>query len=608
MKKALLGQLARVAFRFARVGCAGISVRLASSLQDGSRSVGPRRMIHAMRTHPSRLAALLVTITAATTLAQTAPPAMLPSDVTTPPTDAAPPPTVTGEATTAAIEPSATATAAAEVTPPEPPPVTGPLPQPFAPPPAMFMAQRQLDEGRMRAGVYGGLPYFIDEHDRLRLYPGGRLRTDFQVSPASPDLPGTGAGLGPRFFVRRVRLDLSGELYGRLAFSLGAELGNERIGDAGSSSTGTPRLTTVSAHAAALRPVDVSVSYRLRRWLSFTIGQQNTPFSMSNRTAEPALSGMERPLAIRGFAVPDESALGLGIWGDVTEFASYELGVFDGDGGHGPFADRTPDFIGRATVRPLRRLGKSKLVRELELGMSGRIGGRDMVHYGYPTLATAAGFVMWQPGYVDSLGRSTQILPSGKQRAVGGEVRVPVELPGGRGLDARAEAYFVDNGTREGVDGFIATHSERFGRVQGIGWSAQVSLWALGDAFVSGTPGVWRPKHVQLDDDEPLRRGLEVAVFASGVNASYSGATREGSVEDALTPRSNITVYELGAGLTYWRGTLFRAGAQYLAYVAPASGTDANFIALPGDLPDSGGKVAGGDVHHELAARVGVSF
>ncbi len=465
----------------------------------------------------------------------------------------------------------------------------------------------------MYAGVHRGVPYLSDAHDRLRLYPGGRLRMDLQCAPGAPDLPGLGAHLGPRFYVRRVRLDLSGDIYGRLAFSLGGELGSERIGETNFTGPDTPRLAHVSAHDSSLRPVDVSVSYRFRRWLSFTLGQQNTPFSLSNRTPEPATSTMERPLAIRGFTVPDERALGLALWGDVTDLVSYEAGVFDGDGEHGPFADATPDFAARAVVRPLRRLGKSRVLRDSRLGVSGRIGGRDMVSYDYPTLATGGGYVLWQPGYVDSQGRITHVLPSGMQRAIGGELRAPFDLPGGRGAELRAEAYFVENDTREAVQGFIATNSERFGRVRGLGWYAQASLWALGDAFASGEPGTWRPKQIDRENDAPLPRGLEIVLLASGINASYSAATREGSTEDALTPRSNITAYELGGAFNYWRGTLFRASLEYFAYLAPGSGTATNLVVLPRELEsaatsETAGGEGGADVHHELGARVAVSF
>jgi hypothetical protein len=294
------------------------------------------------------------------------------------------------------------------------------------------------------------------------------------------------------------------------------------------------------------------------------------------------------------------------MWGEVArKLLAYEVGVFAGDGVDRPFADTTPDGIGRIYTRPLASLGKGTFFEQAQIGVSGRIGGRnpEKVTYDYPAIATNQGWVLWQPGYVDSRDRVTHILPSGIQRAIGGELRLPFDLPGGLGLDVQGEGYYAVNDTREAIDGFVATNSERFGRVRGAGWYGRVSFWACGDAFANGEPGVWQRPRLELGREDPIPRGLEILAVASGINADYSGATREGSTEDPRTPRTRITSYQVGGGVQYWYGTLFRAGVHYMAYIAPDSGTDANLVLMPDN-------VAGGDghVHHELGIRLAASM
>ncbi len=507
---------------------------------------------------------------------------------------------------------------------PEEPPVVGLPPVPPAPP-VVFPSQAAEHGEVPLAGIHGGHVFVRDPHDIVRIYPSAWLRSDFYYAPAAPDLPapaGESAApstFGPSFVVRRVLFDVSGELFSRIAFTVGVELGGARIGNtnfAGSNDK-TPRFAMATAHDGKLGLSDVTLSYRLRRWLNFTAGQQLLPFSMSNRTREASLALLERPLAIRGFVVPWDRDLGLTAWGEAGphETLHYELGVFGGGGYEHPFTTKSADFAGRIYSRPLSTLGKSAILAKTQIGFSGRVGWRDQsnISFDYPTVATNQGWVLWQPGYEDATNRVIHVLPSGLQRALGGELRVPIDLPHGLGLDVQAEAYYLENNTRDAVDGFQNSTREHLGRVRGYGWYAQLSFWALGQAFANGEPGNALPEHMELRHPEPIKRGLELIAVASGVSASYQSANR--SSPDPADPaniamqQGNINVYQVGGGAQYWFGTNLRGGIHYMAYLAPNSGDKAlNYVVLPSNLPDKDGNQTDKHVHHELAIRLAAGF
>ncbi|MEM6789000.1 MAG: porin [Myxococcota bacterium] len=488
-------------------------------------------------------------------------------------------------------------------------------PPPMAPPP-IFPSQLEDEEEVPRVGFSQGRFFLRDDDDVVRLYPGGRARTDVLWSPRAPDLDrNEGEGtLGPSFVVRRLRLELSGELFERIAFTLGAELGGQRIGETTYVGPDTPRVAPAQAHDGRIVPADVTLSYRFRPWLSVTVGQQNLPFSMSNRTREFATTFMERNLAIRGFAVPSPKDLGVVLWGDVLPEAllSYEAGVFNGDGSQRPFADDRADVVGRVFARPLAPLGEGLFWDELQIGMSARFGPRQQedVDYDLPTIATNHGFVLWQPGYVDAVGRVTRVLPSGAENAIGGEVRVPVRFSDDSVLEVRGEAVRVVRRTREAIAGLEATNTERFGQLTGTSWYAEVSFWGCcGDQLVNGRPGTWRPYTVDPRGEAALARGPQVSLLAGGIHARYRGGARGDAGVAAPAGDGRLTVVQVGAGAQYWFGTNLRAAVNYFAYVAPGAGSASrNLIVVPDNLPATSRASGDGEVHHELGFRTAVTF
>jgi hypothetical protein len=244
----------------------------------------------------------------------------------------------------------------------------------------------------------------------------------------------------------------------------------------------------------------------------------------------------------------------------------------------------------------------------MHVGMSARHGDRDpsYVGYSYQAITSGQGFTLWDPRYRDSAGRTTHVIPSGAQNSIGGEVRVPVSK-----LDLRAEAYWVANRTREGVDGYQLTNTERLGAVTGLGWYVMASAWVFGDTFVTGDPGLVRPTHVDFAKPPNLKKGLEVTVAVAGIDADYDGASRGGSY-DANTPGApgvgtDITVRQYSVAATYWYTRHVRATINYNLYHLPSSGSPDNLGVVPGNLTD---EVDADDAHvlHELGTRIGVQF
>ena len=321
------------------------------------------------------------------------------------------------------------------------------------------------EESSGQVGLHGGLPYLRALSDRLRLYPEAAVRLDATWAPKPDHLaPALGADeTGGRLVLRRLRFGMSGELFRRVAFTAELEMGGQAIGQTPYVGPLTRRWVPTDAHDGVLRPAEVSISARPWRALSFTVGQVAAPFSLSNRTPESAATFMERPLAIRGFAVPHERALGAMAWGEIAERTFvYEVGVFSGGAGQAVAAGNV-DVMGRAFVRPFSRLGRGVFFELAQIGASARMGFRDPSRDvgEVASMATGQGFVLWQPGYVDHLGRVTRVLASGAQRALGAELRLPFRTPTRAVFDLRAEAYLVRSDTREAVRGFESQRSRQ---------------------------------------------------------------------------------------------------------------------------------------------------
>src|SRR6185437_7382708 len=159
-----------------------------------------------------------------------------------------------------------------------------------------------------------------------------------------------GTALGPRVVVRRLRLELAGDLIQeRINFWGSVDFGGQTITNANgkvensASKAGQAPTATTAKFAAvqATTPVaalqDVWINLHGFEMLNLMVGQYQTPFSMENRTSEGLTPWMERNVAIRGFVVPGLKETGITAWGALPgDVFVYEVGVFGGDGQNRP--------------------------------------------------------------------------------------------------------------------------------------------------------------------------------------------------------------------------------------------------------------------------------
>ena len=98
--------------------------------------------------------------------------------------------------------------------------------------------------------------------------------------------------------------------------------------------------------------------------------------------------------------------------------------------------------------------------------------------------------------------------------------------------------------------------------------------------------------------------------IASGINASYRGATRLNSTPDPNTPMSDVTIYQMGVGANYWHTKHVRFGVYYMAYLTPDSGSAKNQAVVPDNLTTSADdrQPNTGHVLHELSARLAIAL
>lgn len=465
------------------------------------------------------------------------------------------------------------------------------------------------------AGYRGGV-FLRDSSDEIRFHVRGRLHLDFHSfhGNGTDELQTESGGmlLSPRLVVRRARIEAAADLSRRWFALFGLDFGSPSV----TNPTGgqDSAIGTFQTPAPSATLANAYIDYTFLRQLHVMIGQHQAPFSMENRTGNNSFTWLERNMPIRSFVVPNGKEIGMVLWGDVNDVhtLSYELGVFLGDGPNRPQVDAYPDFIGRVFARPWARSGATSALDKVQIGLSFHRGMRDpkYVAYDYPAITTAFGWTLWNPSYRDSQERIIRVLPWGGQTRIGGELRIPVKR-----FDLRSEAYWVDNGTREAVNGSQLSHTERLGNVRGVGYYFQVSAWPWGDAFVVGDPGFSRPPRLDLSKTTTTsKRGVELSAIFAGIEADYDGAARDG-LYDLNTPGSpngaptTISIQEIGAGATYWHSQFVRVSVNYLAYHTGGSDLEKNLAKVPGNLvanPISSARAS--TWHHELGMRVGLAF
>lgn len=140
---------------------------------------------------------------------------------------------------------------------------------------------------------------------------------------------------------------------------------------------------------------------------------------------------------------------------------------------------------------------------------------------------------------------------------------------------------YIKNNTREGLEGFEASSSERFGSVHGISYSAMLGFWIFGPRDVNGVP------------------------------ASRGGAADPNNVD------GRIRVNAFSVGLNYWATKHVRLTLNYVCDQFPDSApvkataaggpsqTSSNRAAAPGNTIASGLDDRGRDHAHDLQRAPG---
>lgn len=506
-----------------------------------------------------------------------------------------------------------------------------------APPPVLPAERARVDDvtaaadGHPLAGYHNGLFYLRDHDDNFHLYIQGRSQIDFY------SFFGRGVSetaLKPTLFVRRVRPEISGELLGRWRFLV--------AGDFGATAIDNPRGTNQTAAAApGVTPTastarfasgettrfqaaatDVFVNYRQGARFNVLIGQTDAPFMLENRTSDKFLPFMERSLAVRAVGIPTNKEIGAMAWGETnSRVFYYSLGVFDGDGQNRPNVDSRFDVFGRFVVHPLATTPlREKTLQDAQIGISGHYGSRDRkwVDYDYPTMATQGAFQFWSPIYTSSKG-ATHVIPAGDQIAIAGELRVPFDR-----FDFTSELVYIKNNTREGVEGFEAVTSERFGSIEGVSYYAMLGFWLVGARDVNGVPGYGNPPRLDWSKSDPHAPLQAVQLLAKWEQVSliYDSAGRSGAPDvNNIDGKIRVNAFSLGAN--YWATKHVRLSLNYVYDQFPDSApvkastpggptqTSSNRAAAPGNTIGPGLDDRGRDnAHdlHELLARIAIAL
>jgi phosphate-selective porin len=417
-------------------------------------------------------------------------------------------------------------------------------------------------ETPLQAGWHGGLFYLRDADDNFRLHFQARAQVDTfnYFGPGVAD-----SGLKSTMFLRRVRPELTGEfMQGKFQWALAGDwgMGYPSTDNAKGKNAGNAQTSRVTA-----APTDAYVNWHPSGIFNIQVGQYDVPFTLENRTSDKYGQFMERSLAVRALGVPTNKDIGAMAWGETSnKLFFYSLGIFNGEGQNRPSVDNRADLYGRAFFHPFTTGGGA--LKDLQIGASFHYGMRDTsyVNYDYPNMSTQGNFTFWSSTYTGTKG-ITHVIPSGKQLAIASELRLPV----GQYFDFVSELVYVDNRTREAIETFQATNSERFGGIKGYAYYAQLGFWPLGGRDINGTPGYENPSHIDFKKKNPeIKNALQLLVKWEQLNVTYDSAS-QGGTADANNIDGKIKVNAFSVGANYWMTKHLRLAVNYVYDVFPGS-------------------------------------
>lgn len=478
-----------------------------------------------------------------------------------------------------------------------PPESKGMTPSPSAdvPPPASEIQPASTTDENDTAGWHGGLFYLRSKDDNFRLYFQGRAQIDMYnyFGPGVTDMTGASA-LKSTLFLRRIRPELTGEFMKNWQWML--------AGDWGATSNDAAQAAQIKALAT-----DVFINYRnFDGMFNVQVGQYDAPFTMENRTSDKYIPFMERSLAVRVVGIPTNKEIGAMVWGELTnKLFFYSVGLFNGDGQGRLNPDNRGDVMARAFVHPLAPGGGP--LKDLQIGASFRYGMRDknQVIYDYNSFTTQGNWKFWGATYKDATGRTLHVLPANAQVGYAFELRIPYD----QYFELFGEFVGINNQTREAVDTFQGTNSERFGRMKGFAYYAALAFWPMGGRDINGAMGYENPSHLDLKKpDTTPKQALQLLLKFEQMDVQYIGADVSGTA-GGYDGHIKANVFEVGAN--YWLTKHLRFSVNYAANMFPDSATADNKAVAPGNALAKGvndDAKTNAHILHELLFRAAVAF
>jgi hypothetical protein len=375
--------------------------------------------------------------------------------------------------------------------------------------------------------VYGskdGQFYVRSLGDELTLLPSVRLELGGNsTSAGATSKSSRGVGLA--------RVDVAGWLYSKAYFDLSVDF----------------------ASGPSLRHVDNFVAIApWRDQVIFQVGQFDAPFTLENRTSDRYLDFIDRGVAIRSFAIPENKDQGLMVHGtnDARNYY-YSAAVLTGEGPTITSVDGQFDVMARAWIAPLSFRGP-EVISGVTLGASGWTGDRVIGPY-YQGLTTSSGFsVVDASAWWHSASPSSLVVRErGRLYAGALELNAPIAHRFG----ARAE-WIAKKQPLSAMDPTDPTHMIA-GGINLSGWAmyAEVWGWILGDDRMFGpaaAPGLELPARFHDFTGTAPKHALMVAARLDYVDqqSALTSYSKMAGLDAGSTGDTKLTSMTLGA--TYW--------------------------------------------------------
>jgi phosphate-selective porin len=467
--------------------------------------------------------------------------------------------------------------------PPPPPPPSGDTLSPPPPPESNGAATNDRSalaaDGYPMAGNHNGLFYLRDYNDNFRLHIQGRAQVDF-YSYAGPGVEDV-AALKPTLFLRRIRPEITGEILKDWSFMIAGDFGATALDNPAGNATETRAAAPGSAPSATsgtyagaqstrfqAAPTDVFLNYHAHPLFNAQVGQFDANFTMENRTSDKYFPFIERSLAVRVVGIPTNKEIGAMLWGEMeNKLWFWSLGLYDGDGQNKLNTDSRGDAMIRTFVHPLYN-SDDPVLKNVQVGGSFRYGSRDhkWANYDYNAMTTQANYTFWKPTYGGSNG-TLHVLPSGDQIGAAGELRIPIS-----NFDLTGEFVYIKNNTREALEGYQSTNSERFGKMEGYSYYVTLGYWPFGNRDINGQPGYENIPHVDFKKPDPVtsKQALQLLVKWEQLALTYRGASRDGK-DDPKNIDGDIKVNAFSLGANFWASKHIRLSANYVLNMFPDS-------------------------------------